>query len=119
MSSLSTHPSNHKKLIDILLDKSLSPKVRSSALQHSPDPFICFMCACFHNLVHGALSIKEGNHFKRLKKHKTLIKNIANPQQTAGQKRKVLVKAIRGNEKILTGLIPFIITLVLEYFENE
>ena len=108
-----------RHLIDILTDRKLDKKLRLAVLTHSPDSFICLLCACALNLCQGKLPLKDEKILRKLKRHRNWIKTVASTQQTAKNKRKTLKTGAGKSKVILDSVIPLILNLALEYFDLD
>ena len=71
-----------------------------------------YICEACHNILRGNIDLSDKLRTK-LKKHKKLVRQLANPKPKTPIKRKLLVKTQVGE-----GLFPVIINNILPYLIN-
>ena len=81
-------------------------------IQECSDNCIEYICEACHNILRGNIDLSDKLRTK-LKKHKKLVRQLANPKPKTSIKRKLLVKTQVGE-----GLFPVIINSILPYLIN-
>ena len=100
-------PKSLKRRISFL--KEFEKDLKQRKLQKCPDKCIEYICEACYNILKG--NIKLPHHSRnKLKKHKKLIRKLADPEPNTSVKRNLLMKTQVGE-----GLFPVIIKSVLPY----
>ena len=81
-------------------------------LQHCNDDCVEYICEACYNILRGKINLSN-SYRKKLKKHKKLIRELANPKPGTSLKRNLLLKTQVGK-----GLFPVIIKAVLPFLIN-
>ena len=87
-------------------------KNKGKHLQICSNNCIEYICEACYNILRGKIKLPF-NKRKKLKKHKKLVRQLANPKPKTPIKRKLLVKTQVGE-----GLFPVIINNILPYLIN-
>ena len=78
-------------------------------IQECSDNCIEYICEACHNILRGNIKMSTSLRNK-LKKHRKVIRKLANPKQKTSKKRKLLLKTQVGE-----GLFPVITERILPY----
>ena len=87
-------------------------KNKGKHLQICSNNCIEYICEACYNILRGKIKLPF-NKKKKLKKHKKIIRQLANPKPKTSIKRKLLLKTQVGE-----GLFPVIIEKILPYLIN-
>ena len=91
------------------LSKFKSVLNRQKKLKKCSDNCIEVVCEACYNILRGKIKLSN-NVRKKLKKHKKIIRQLANPKPKTNKKRQILMK-----KQVSEGLFPVIIEKVLPY----
>ena len=104
----------HKHYLYILCDENKDQQLNKAVLQFAPDSLILVLCAAGRNILSGIVPLTPAQT-ETLKLHRGFLYALASKEQSATDKRKLLVQEATKRDFVL----PFMIKVILLALEHE
>ena len=89
-------------------DSKINPRLKAALVCYGPDSLLCLICACCLNLLKRSIPITDDN-VQQLRRYKSLIYQLADTNQSALGKRKLMLKNLNKTDHLLRILLPAIV----------